>query len=354
LSEDKYTKKEIAADLQAIAKKILAQAPDKPDEEPDEPTDPRVAIINKHLKGNGAIIMAACKATGLSFRYGCALVEQESGGDNVFERGTPPAQWDGKPVTNALVDAMIARPGYKTYNAQMWGVGLVQLTWPDFVIQAHNKSGGLELPINGLVVGFGLLADYLRKYPEQRAVASYNAGEGKWTNGIAYANSVMSKAKVWEQRLNGTPDKGDGKWIDFAPHAEWSKGAGQYVADYPTHYNLRDDVKKLVEKYLNLPKFKGRISACTYHFHPPAIKPLGSVEQLSVDFWDWQGRGFPINDELQKDLFDVILKDPDPPYINWTISDGQMWTDGVGWGPSPGGPPGSDARHDHHIHATFH
>jgi hypothetical protein len=246
---------------------------------------------------------------------------------------------------------MIARPGYKTYNAPMWGVGLVQLTWPDFVIAAHKRPGGLENPLNGCVVGFSLLRGYLGKYPRERAIASYNAGEPQWWNGKAYAQAVMAKARVWEERLGeDEPVDPEKPWIKVEAKEEWSKGAGPYVAQYPTHYDLDLDVKRLAEKYINLPRFYREVSANSYEKHPPA----NPRPKRSVDFWGWKGRGVPLDDVLQRELTDIIFDDPAPPLIDWIISNGRMWVrDGNGWRDAPGGAAGSDSGHFNHIHVTY-
>lgn len=328
------------------------------------PSDKRLAFLNEHFSGHGAAILKAAQAKGIPVYEGLGMLSKESpGGLNIFERGVPPAQWDGKQVTRELVQAMITRPGYREGTASMWGVGMTQLTFYTYVLEAE-RLGGAHIPLNQLLVGFGILADNFRDLNRRQAFAAYNAGRGGMERGLGfdYADGAIRFADEWHRKLQAlgvrepapaNPSKPEPEpkpaWIRMEAKPAWSKGGGWYVEQYPTHYNVRPEVKKLVEKYLNLPAFKGKVSACTYHLHPPA----NPHETLSVDFWDWRGRGFSINDDLQRQLFDVILKDPAPPRIHWAISDGRMWTDGVGWGPSPDGPPGSDPEHNHHIHCTF-
>ncbi len=139
--------------------------------------------------------------------------------------------------------------------------------------------------------------------------------------------------------------------IDFSERsiAEHSAGAGPYVQAHPTHYNFRDDVKRLALKYMNLPRFKGKVWINTYKNHPPGF----NLDSVSFDVWDWKGRGHSLDPQLGRELFEVILDDPSPPLINWTIYNGRMWTVRAGWMGSPPGPPDSDPRHVNHIHATF-
>lgn len=169
---------------------------------PPVPVDPRIKVINEHLNGQGGPILTASTITGLPLKYGCAVVEKESGGRNIFEE-TAPAPYGGAKVTPALMQSMINFPGYKTGDATMWGVGLTQLTFYTVVLAADALPGGASLPVNQCREGFKVLEDYMRQYPPLRALASYNAGPGEnsWRNGLHYARDVMAKAEVWERRL---------------------------------------------------------------------------------------------------------------------------------------------------------
>lgn len=344
----------VAIQLEAKAKDLVTYLDEVVN--PPEPADLRVGIIDKYLNGQGKVIIQAAERTRLNLADACALVEQESGGRSIFEEGTPPEPWDGARVTNELVQRMISRPGYAKAEegVPLWGVGLTQLTWPDFVIAAHKLPGGAEKPLNQCLVGFKLLSGYLKSYPRERGFACYNAGDTiNWVNGRAYARLVMAKAKVWSDRLGEVeePEDPDKPWIKIEAKPEWSKGAGPYVLDHPTHYDLRPDVKKLAEKYLNLPRYYRRVSANTYKGHPPGYE---QYEHVSVDFWDWKGRGFALPDDLQAALTETIFEDPALPLIEWIISEGRMWVrDGRGWRPAPSGPPGSDAAHTQHIHVSY-
>ncbi len=338
----------LARQLQAKSRDLVAYLDQKVN--PPTPPDPRVEIISRYLNGQGALIISAAREARLALADACALVEQESGGKNIFgcDAGGP---FCHEPVTRELVQRLINQKGYKTGDAPMQGVGLTQLTWFSFVLSAEER-GGAHLPINQCLVGFNLLRSYLQKYPRERAIASYNAGEGNWMAGRAYAAQLMQKSKVWEERLGEEePTDPDKPWIKVEARPEWSKGGGPYVAAHPTHYDLRSDVKRLAEKYINLPRFYKKVSANTYVGHPPGWE---QYEHVSVDFWDWEGRGVPLDEELHKELAEIIFDDPSPPLIQWIITDRRMWArDGNGWRPAPAGPPDSDAPHDHHIHVSY-
>jgi hypothetical protein len=126
------------------------------------------------------------------------------------------------------------------------------------------------------------------------------------------------------------------------------------VEAHPTNYNWRPDVRKLVIKYLNHPRLKGKVWINTYRNHPPIPDNHdGRYDAVSFDVWDWKGRGHPLTPELRKTAFDVIFKDPDPPRIRWCISGGGMWTPYYGWQVYDPPEDGSDAGHWKHCHFTF-
>lgn len=204
---EKLSRLDIARELRTLADKIAPGEvpPVPPGPDPVPAADKQAAIINRDLNGQAVPILTACKLTGLSVADACALVEEESGGRNIFEEGTPPAPWDGARVTEPLLQQMVNRPGYKTGDASMWGVGLTQLTWFSFVLEAMALVGGGSLPVNQCRVGFRLLNTYLHKYPRERAFACYNAGDSSnWVNGRPYAREVLALSEEWKRKLGST------------------------------------------------------------------------------------------------------------------------------------------------------
>jgi hypothetical protein len=140
-------------------------------------------------------------------------------------------------------------------------------------------------------------------------------------------------------------------WIRLRPGPNHDPGSGWYVERYPTRYFFTPGVRKLAEKYINMPAFRGKVWANTYRWHPPQLEDR--YEHVSVDFWDWAGRGHTIRDDLQGSLESIIMNDPDPPNILWIWSNGLLW-----WRPGPWIETnyledGSDPNHYRHIHVTF-
>ncbi len=132
-----------------------------------------ISTINNHLNDQGPVIVEEAESAGLTLALACALVEQESGGRNIFGCDLGPV--DDRPpychhqVTGERVQKLIASPF-------MNGVGLTQLTWFTFVEEAEAQGGAHE-PRNQCRVGFRLLQEYIDKYPYLEALGAYNAGE---------------------------------------------------------------------------------------------------------------------------------------------------------------------------------
>ena len=133
-----------------------------------------------------------------------------------------------------------------------------------------------------------------------------------------------------------------------------------YEQLYPTHFDWRADVARLVNRIQA--QFPWQTYANTYYMHPPIYGR--TYEFVSVDFWggglsdgQYLGyRGKPIWSEeasLGQQVWNALYYDEYLPNISWIIWNGRMWTRGSGWGPSPWGPPDSDAGHYNHVHCTY-
>lgn len=165
----------------------------------------QISLISARLNGQGKVIVDEAEETGLGLTLACALVEQESGGQNIFGCDHGPVgdkpPFCHQPVTKQRVQQLRARG---TYKYGMNGIGLCQITWWSFVERAEHL-GGAHLPKNQCRVGFRLLAEYLSKYPYLSAIGAYNAGETNRNNVPAYSNSVAAKHEAWKKRLEIVP-----------------------------------------------------------------------------------------------------------------------------------------------------
>jgi hypothetical protein len=181
---------------------------DQGGKDPDNPRVRAARIIDEYFDERyeqygeyedfGDLIVKKADDAGIGLPLACALVEQESGGRNVFgcDEGAP---YCHKPVTRDRVEHIV--DGGR-FGHGMQGIGLTQITWKDFVLEAQ-KLGGAHLPANQLQVGFELMADYLERYPFRQALGAYNAGPENRGLGIhnGYAPDVAEKREAWARRL---------------------------------------------------------------------------------------------------------------------------------------------------------
>lgn len=161
----------------------------------------------------------------------------------------------------------------------------------------------------------------------------------------AYLRSDRKSASLYTNK-NG--------WVWGAAQAEgWTwpvanaapTDSGSYADRFPTRYNWRDDVEEvaryLVDTY--------DVWCNTYYAHPPWYWR----EETSIDVWGPAGRGDPLDYYTGQGIFDDIWGNGLPPWIEWVIWQGYMWTAYDGWTWFSGDDPYSDAGHFRHIHFTF-
>lgn len=133
---------------------------------------------------------------------------------------------------------------------------------------------------------------------------------------------------------------------------EWQpvgwRGDGSYIDLHPDRYTWMPLVDDYIRRVLGM--WRGRVWANTYVDHPPGF----GMDDVSLDFWDWAGRAASLDPTTGKEILDWIFNDQNPPWINWCIYQGYIWTDGVGWQEYWDTDPWSDAGHWHHLHITFH
>jgi hypothetical protein len=149
----------------------------------------------------GPDILVESKRAGLPFALALALVEQESGFQNIFgcdigPRDTPP--YCHQPVTRDRVKALIAHvQGGGISN----GVGLTQLTSIDLILQAEAEGGAQNVGPQCLV-GFRHLHGLIERHGEEIGIGAYNGGEGNPQ--LGFAKSVLALRDKWQARINHT------------------------------------------------------------------------------------------------------------------------------------------------------
>jgi predicted chitinase len=125
-------------------------------------------------------------------------------------------------------------------------------------------------------------------------------------------------------------------------------GDGSYIDLHPTRYTWASLVDDYIRRVLGM--HPGKVWANTYIDHPPGF----GMDDVSVDFWDYAGRAASLDSTIGREILNWIFNDQNPPWINWCIYEGYIWTDGVGWQEYWDTDPWSDAGHWYHLHITFH
>lgn len=352
-------------------------------------------VIESRL-GNADIIEEEAQKVGLSLALACALVEQESGGRNIFgcDYGdvgdTPP--YCGQEVTKHRVQKLRANDYYYGMN----GVGLTQLTWWEFVEEAE-ELGGAHLPRNQCAVGFKLMNSYADKYENfLEALACYNAGEANRFSVIdTYAAQLYEKYLTWKELLAETPEypqillsedkatwvvdahnnwarlapnqdlktDGDG-WLyvvkSVTPEFTWPDAQddpvdGGYQDRHPTRYNWRPDVEEwaryLVQNY--------NVWCNTYYEHPEGwgFQDRGDgwyTQNTSIDVWGPGGRNDPIDMSLGDEIFKLLFNYEGAPNIDWIIWRRYIYMASNNWQGEYFGDGSIFTNHEDHIHVTYH
>jgi hypothetical protein len=160
----------------------------------------KISVINLYLSGRGEVIAREAEGAGLGLAMACALIEQESGGRNIFgcdheseNIWIPP--FCNVPVTWERVQMLLQ---HIDEGGGSNGVGLSQLTYPPLIREAE-ALGGAHLPRYQLRIGFRVLRDYLDTYPVWHAIGAYNGGPFNPVR--SYADSVLAKRTQWRERF---------------------------------------------------------------------------------------------------------------------------------------------------------
>jgi hypothetical protein len=136
--------------------------------------DQLIKIVSDAGHLHGPDILAESKRAGLPFALALALVEQESGFQNIFGCDLGPrdtAPWCHQPVTRDRVQALIA-----------------------------HVEGGAHNVGPQCRVAFGLLHGLIQRHGELDGIGAYNGGEGNPQ--LDYARSVIALRDKWQALIN--------------------------------------------------------------------------------------------------------------------------------------------------------
>jgi hypothetical protein len=159
-------------------------------------------VIDEHLHHHGRVIVAEAERAGLELALACALVEQESGGENIF--GCDSQNFD-EPLEVPFCRVRVTRERVQELirHIDAWGtpngVGLTQLTTPSLVKRAESL-GGAHLPRFQCRVGFEYLMELMEDLGKRKGIGAYNGGPG--APNMEYAAEVLQKRNEWRWRLS--------------------------------------------------------------------------------------------------------------------------------------------------------
>lgn len=158
------------------------------------------ALENNGL-ANAADAVHASALERVSLAVCCAMLENESGGRNIFGADPGgdalPRQWYDQPVT---------REHYLLYKERRDqgmipnGVGPCQLTSAGLQ-DAADRRGGCWIPLHNMTEGFSFLGSLIREHGEQGGFAAYN-GSGPAAD--AYGARAVERARAWQNIIDKT------------------------------------------------------------------------------------------------------------------------------------------------------
>ena len=162
------------------------------------------AIAAKHGIRNARIAIEEGHKVGIGPALAVAMLEQESGGHNVW--GHDPTifvggfdrlhnkYWTVHPRRKGYVN----KAGYLEYKRQrgttrMQGVGPMQLTWWS-TQDAADAIGGCWVPRYNIRIGFKSLSANIKAFGLRKGIERYN---GSGPRAVAYSLSVLAKRAKW-------------------------------------------------------------------------------------------------------------------------------------------------------------
>lgn len=155
-------------------------------------------IAASHGLENSLRALWEARAAGISPSLALAMLEQESGGRNVF--GHDPTIYVGAGTVTKAKYLGYRRARRMSGNRLMQGVGPLQLTSWEFQDGADALGGCWVVKYN-LRYGYRRLASLIAAHGIWLGVERYN---GSGSNARIYRQRVYSKWRVWHERLHGT------------------------------------------------------------------------------------------------------------------------------------------------------
>lgn len=163
-------------------------------------TKARIATASKRLT-NADIAARACREADLPFYAACALLEQESGGRNVYGHDEDGALAGYPGEVNAENYAVFRWLVFDKGQASN-GVGPCQITYPGYFTDMEQQGLRPYDAGDNMLYGFRLLkANYARLGQWAGAGAVYNGGPRPNAKALGYGRDFAKKVNQWKTRL---------------------------------------------------------------------------------------------------------------------------------------------------------
>lgn len=154
----------------------------------------KLNLAQRHGLSNTAQILAACREARIPFYVGCALMEKESHGRNVYGNDSG-GTFAGAPFGVTKYNWEVFRWLVIAKDQRSNGVGPCQLTYKGFFTDMESKGLKPYDPHDNMLYGFRLLKSYKDKHGTwQEAGASYNGS-------ASYGRAFAALVEQWKDRI---------------------------------------------------------------------------------------------------------------------------------------------------------
>ena len=188
-------------------------------------------IFAKHGLANADLIVQAASATGLPLAVLAAMVQKESGGQNVYghDAGGVFSTLYGSVTVDGVTygkgaNIPVTQSNFAEFRRQVIdngkasnGVGPCQITYWGFF--AQNPTYEFWDALQNLKFGADLIKSYLAGDTSDASIsaagARYNGGTNPGAKALTYGADLLTKTKAWRARLAGASEIG-GSGMDWA------------------------------------------------------------------------------------------------------------------------------------------
>lgn len=154
----------------------------------------KVELAQRHGLSNTKIILEAAREAGIPFYVGCALMEKESHGRNVYGNDSG-GTFAGAPFGVNKYNWQVFRWLVVSKGHRSNGVGPAQLTYKGFFTDMESKGLKPWDPHDNMLYGFRLL----KKYKNEKG--SWTAAGTAYNGSASYGRELADLVEKWRERI---------------------------------------------------------------------------------------------------------------------------------------------------------